>query len=69
MEAVGKSRFYDKRQLTEALQVADMQIQVLEMTLRQIAEQPSDDAQALQKLAQQALQKAAEVSSTSPAAT
>jgi hypothetical protein len=69
MEAVGKSRFYDKRQLTEALQVAEMQVQVLEMTMRQIAEQPSDNPKALQKLAQQALQKAAEVSSSTPATT
>jgi hypothetical protein len=69
MEAVGKSRFYDKRQLTEALQVAEMQVQVLEMTMRQIAEQPSDDPKALRKLAQQSLQKAAEVSSSTPAAT
>jgi len=69
MEAVGKSRFYDKRQLTEELQVVEMQVHVLEMALRQIAEKPSDDAQALQKLAQQALQKAAEVSSTTPAST
>jgi hypothetical protein len=42
-----------------------MRIQVLEMTLRGIAEQPSDDPQALQQLARQGLKKAAETESAS----
>jgi len=66
MGEIGESRYYDKRELTEMLHVAEMRNQVLEMALRQIAEQPSDDPEALQQLAIQGLQKAAEAKSSTP---
>jgi len=66
MGEIGESRYYDKRELTEMLHVAEMRNQVLEMALRQIAEQPSDNPEALQQLAIQGLQKAAEAKSSTP---
>ena len=63
---IGGSRYYDKRQLTGMVQVAELRIQALELALRQIAEQPSDDPAALQQLAAHGLQKASEVSSSAP---
>jgi hypothetical protein len=68
MGEIGESRYYDKRELTRMLQVAELRIQALELALRQIAEQPSDDPAALQQLAQHGLQKASEVSSDAPVA-
>ena len=65
MGEISESRYYDKRELTQMLHRAEMRIQVLEMALRGIAEQPSDDPQALQQLARQGLKKAAEAESTS----
>jgi hypothetical protein len=66
MGEIGESRYYDKRELTEMLHVAEMRNQVLEMALRQIAEQPSDNPEALQQLAIQGLQKADEAKSSTP---
>jgi len=66
MGEIGESRYYDKRELTQMLHLSEMRNQVLEMTLRQIAEQPSDDPEALQQLAIQGLQKAAEAKSSTP---
>jgi len=65
MGEISESRYYDKKELTQILHRAEMRIQVLEMTLRGIAEQPSDDPQALQQLARQGLKKAAETESAS----
>jgi hypothetical protein len=66
MGEISESRYYDKRELTQMLHDAEMRNQVLEMTLRQIAEQPSDNAEALQQLARQGLQKAGEITSSAP---
>jgi hypothetical protein len=66
MGEIGESRYYDKRELTQMLHDAEMRFQVAEMTLRQIAEQPSDNPEALQQLARQGLRKAAETKSSSP---
>jgi hypothetical protein len=66
MGEISESRYYDKRELTQMLHDAEMRTQVLEMTLQQIAGQPSDNAEALQQLAKQGLQKAREISSATP---
>ena len=63
-EVGGSRRFHDKKQLTQMLHASEMRVQVLEMALRQIASQPSDDPAALQQLAKQGLQKAAEAETT-----
>ena len=60
----GSRRFHDKNQLTQMLHASEMRVQALEMALRQIASQPSDDPAALQQLAKQGLQQAAEAEST-----
>ena len=65
MGEISESRYYDKRELTQMLHRAEMRIQVLEMALRGIAKQPSDNPQALQQLARQGLKKAAGAESTS----
>jgi hypothetical protein len=69
MNEIGESRYYDKRELTQMLQVAELRIQALELALRQIAEQPSDDPATLQQLAKQGLQKASEAASSAPVTT
>ena len=69
MGEIGESRYYDKRELTKMLQVAELRIQALELALQQIAQQPSDDPATLQQLAKQGLQKASEVSSSAPVTT
>jgi hypothetical protein len=47
----------------QMLRDADVRLHVLETALRQIAEKPSDDAEALQQIASIALQKAGEARS------
>jgi hypothetical protein len=66
MGEIGESRYYDKRELTQMLHEAEIRTQVLEMALRQIAEHPSENPEALQQLARQGLQKAAEIRSSTP---
>lgn len=66
MGEIGESRYYDKRELTQKLHDADVQKQVLELALRQIAKQPGDDADALRELAKNGLQQAAKAESSTP---
>jgi hypothetical protein len=65
MGEISESRYYDKKEVTQELHRVEMRNQVLEMTLRGIAEQPTDDAKALQHLALQGLKKAGEAKSSS----
>jgi hypothetical protein len=65
MGEISESRYYDKKEVTQELHRAEMRIQVLEMTLQGIAEQQTDDAQALQRFALQGLKKAGQAKSGS----
>lgn len=66
MGDIGESRYYDKRELTQKLHDADVRTQVLLLALRQIAEHPGDDADALRQLAKNGLQQAAKAESSTP---
>jgi hypothetical protein len=63
MTEVGGTKVYNKGELMQMLRDADVRLHVLETALRQIAEKPSDDAEALQQIASIALQKAGEARS------
>jgi hypothetical protein len=60
MARATKKRFVGKRDMAYKLHEAELRISVLETALRQIAEKPTDDPEALEQIATTALEKADE---------